>query len=91
MTILLAALLLFQTFDAASVRPGPPANSGRFSMTGGPGTTDPTFLRYTNIPLKRVLMSAYDMKYWQIAGPDWLNSLRFDISARIPEGATKEQ
>jgi uncharacterized protein (TIGR03435 family) len=91
MTILLAALLLSQTFDAASVRPGPPSNSGRFSMTGGPGTPDPTFLRYTNIPLKRVLMMAYDVKYWQIAGPDWLNSLRFDISARIPEGATKEQ
>jgi uncharacterized protein (TIGR03435 family) len=91
MTILLAALLLSQSFDAASVKPGPPANSGRFTMTGGPDTPDPTFLRYTNIPLKRVLMFAYDVKYWQIAGPDWLNSLRFDISARIPEGAAKEQ
>lgn len=91
MTILLAALLLSQSFDAASVRPGPPANTGRFTMTGGPGTGDPTFLRYANIPLKRVLMAAYDMKYWQITGPDWLNTLRFDITARLPEGATKEQ
>src|SRR5580698_6627109 len=84
-------LLLSQSFDAASVKPGPPANTGRFTITGGPGTSDPTFLRYTNIPLKRVLMLAYDVKYWQIAGPDWLNTLRFDISARIPEGATREQ
>jgi len=91
MTILLAALLLSQSFDAASVKPGPAGNSGRFTMTGGPGTSDPTFLRYTNVPLKRVLMTAYDMKYWQITGPDWLNTLRFEITARVPEGSTKEQ
>lgn len=86
-----AGLLLAQSFDAASVRPAPPANTGRFTMTGGPGTSDPTFLRYANIPLKRVLMIAYDVKAWQIAGPDWLNTLRFDITARIPESTTKDQ
>jgi len=91
MTILLAGLLLSQNFDAASVRPGPPANTGRFTITGGPGTSDPTFLRYANIPLKRVLMAAYEVKYWQIAGPDWLDRLRFDITARLPDGATREQ
>ena len=91
MTILLAGLLLSQSFDAASVRPGAAANTGRFAMTGGPGTSDPTFLRYANIPLKRVLMAAYDVKYWQIIGPEWLNALRFDIAARLPEGATKAQ
>jgi len=88
---LLAGSLLSQNFDAVSVRPGPVANTGRFTMTGGPGTSDPTFLRYANIALKRVLMAAYDLKYWQIAGPDWLNTLPFDITARIPEGATKDQ
>jgi uncharacterized protein (TIGR03435 family) len=31
------------------------------------------------------------VKFWQILGPDWLNSLRFDITARIPEGASKDQ
>jgi uncharacterized protein (TIGR03435 family) len=87
----IAALLLSQSFDAASVRPGPTANTGRFTMTGGPGTSDPTFLRYANIPLKRVLMAAYDVKYWQIVGPDWLDTLRFDITARLPERATREQ
>jgi uncharacterized protein (TIGR03435 family) len=86
-----ASLVLSQSFDAASVRPGPPGNTGRFTMTGGPGTGDPGFLRYSNIPLKRVLMLAYEVKFWQISGPDWLNSLRFDISARVPEGTTKEQ
>jgi len=60
-------------------------------MNGGPGTSDPVFLRYANVPLKRVLMVAYDVKPWQITQPDWLNTLRFDISARIPEETTKEQ
>jgi uncharacterized protein (TIGR03435 family) len=91
MLLLPHLFLLSQSFDAASVRPGPPANTGRFTMTGGPGTSDPIFLRYANVPLKRVLMTAYDMKYWQISGPDWLNTLRFDITARVPEGATREQ
>lgn len=91
LAILSAGLLSSQSFDAASVKPGPPANAGRFTIAGGPGTTDPTFIRYANIPLKRVLMDAYEMKYWQIAGPDWLNTLRFDISARIPDCTTKEQ
>jgi uncharacterized protein (TIGR03435 family) len=86
-----ASLVFSQSFDAASVRPGPPGNTGRFAMTGGPGTSDPGFLRYSNVPLKRVLMVAYDVKFWQVSGPDWLNSLRFDISARVPEGTTNEQ
>ncbi len=90
-SLLTVALMLSQDFEAASVKPAPASNNGRFSMSGGPGTSDPGFLRYSNIPLKRVLILAFDAKPWQIIGPDWLNSLRFDISARVPEGTTKEQ
>jgi uncharacterized protein (TIGR03435 family) len=87
-----AVLLAYaQSFDVASVKAGPPASSGRFTMTGGPGTSDPGFLRYSNVPLKIVLMNAYDVKFWQVSGPDWLNTARFDITARVPEGSSKEQ
>jgi uncharacterized protein (TIGR03435 family) len=85
------ALSCALSFEVASVKPGPPADSGRFAMTGGPGTTDPEFLRYSNVPLKIVLMQAYDVKSWQVSGPDWLNTARFDISARVPEGTAKDQ
>jgi uncharacterized protein (TIGR03435 family) len=86
----LASLAWGQTFDAASVK-AVQSTGGRFSMSGGPGTNDPGRISYTNIPLRMVLLSAYDVKNYQLVGPDWLNTLRFDITAKIPEGATKEQ
>jgi uncharacterized protein (TIGR03435 family) len=86
-----AVLLLLQNFEAASGKSVATPGNGRFTMNGGPGTNDPGLIRYSNVPLKRVLMIAYDVKSWQVLGPDWLNSSRFDISARVPEGATKEQ
>jgi uncharacterized protein (TIGR03435 family) len=36
-------------------------------------------------------MTAYDVKTYQVYGPDWLNTERYDIIARVPAGATKEQ
>ncbi len=36
-------------------------------------------------------MTAYSMKRFQIAGPSWLETQKFEITAKIPEGATKEQ
>jgi uncharacterized protein (TIGR03435 family) len=78
------------TFEVASVKPAKSA-SGRFTMNGGPGTGDPGRITYTNIMLRRILLSAYEVRNYQISGPDWLDSLRFDITAKIPDGATKEQ
>jgi uncharacterized protein (TIGR03435 family) len=78
-------MTLCQTFEVASVRPSP-STSGRMTMK-----SDPDRISYTNITLKRVLMSAYELKSYQISGPDWLETLRFDITAKVPEGSTKEQ
>jgi uncharacterized protein (TIGR03435 family) len=78
------------TFEVASVKPAK-STGGRFTMNGGPGTGDPGRITYTNIMLRRILLSAYDVKNYQISGPDWLDSLRFDITAKVPEGATQEQ
>jgi len=33
---------------------------------------------------------AYKIKTYQINGPAWLNQERFDIAARMPEGATAD-
>ncbi len=41
--------------------------------------------------LKTLLMQAYGLKNYQIAGPAWMDSERYEIAAKIPEGATKEQ
>ena len=80
-------------FEVASVKPAEPQSAGmiRIRMSGGPGTPDPGQLTYTNVSLKNILMNAYAVKGYQLSGPKWLDSERFDIVAKIPMGATKEQ
>jgi uncharacterized protein (TIGR03435 family) len=36
-------------------------------------------------------MTAYDLKAYQISGPGWLEMERYEIAAKVPAGATKEQ
>src|ERR1017187_586637 len=80
-------------FDVASVKPAAPiaGNTIRVMMRGGPGSSDPGQITYTNVSLKNVLMNAYGVKDFQISGPGWLDSERYDIVAKVPRGATKEQ
>jgi uncharacterized protein (TIGR03435 family) len=80
-------------FEVASVKPAAPitGNFIRVMMRGGPGSNDPGQITYTNVTLKNVLMNAYGVKGFQISGPGWLDSERYDIVAKLPRGATKEQ
>src|SRR5436189_2266368 len=84
-------------FDAASVKPSvPPSPDGQGRImfrgpSGGPGTKDPGRINYPNMNLKSLLMNAYDVKNYQIAGPAWLDTERFDVNATMPPETTKEQ
>ena len=85
------------TFDAASVKPADmpkPDGRGRIFIgppSGGPGTKDPGRVHYPFMSLKALLTTAYDMKNYQIVGPAWLDSERFEITATMPPETTKEQ
>src|SRR5580698_8560874 len=84
------------TFEVASVKPSAPMspNGGRFIVggnRGGVGAKDPTRYTCNNCTLMMLLSQAYDVKSYQLTAPGWMNSDRFDISAKIPEGTTKEQ
>jgi uncharacterized protein (TIGR03435 family) len=75
-------------FEVASIKPAVPQTPGRISvMMGG----DPGRVNYTNVTLKNVLMRAYNVKGYQISGPGWLDSERYDIVAKVPDGVPKEQ
>ncbi len=80
-------------FEVASIKQAAPQPAGmmRVMMRGGPGTPDPGQLTFSNVTLKNVLMNAYDVKGYQIQGPGWLDTERYDITAKIPKGASKEQ
>ncbi len=75
----------------ASVKPRPPSATSYSGETGGPGTTDPGQITWSGAALKWLLVTAYDVKPYQISGPAWLDSLGYMIVAKVPEGATKEQ
>jgi uncharacterized protein (TIGR03435 family) len=81
------------SFEVASVKPTAPSPDGRvrIMMRGGPGTSDPGQVTYQGRSLKDLISSAYRVKSFQVSGPGWLDTERFDIVAKVPEGTTKEQ
>ena len=86
-----------KSFEVASVKPSTPISIGDMHnfriLTGprfGPGTEDATRWVCDNCSLGMLLASAYDLKRFQITGPKWIDSEKFDIAARVAPGATRE-
>ena len=46
---------------------------------------------YSFMSLTDLICKAYDIKAHQLSGPDWMKTVRWDIQATLPEGATKDQ
>jgi len=92
LVLLLAAAALGQTFEVASVKPGPSGTimelirSGKFHEN-----IDDAQVDLGSIPLAGLISMAYQLDLDRISGPDWMNELRFDVRAKLPSGGTKEQ
>src|SRR5579863_6872200 len=84
------ALAMAQTFEVASVRPSGSDNSGRTTKRG-PGPADPGRIHYAGITLKRLLINAYDVKPFQLEGPNWLDTAEYDVDATMPPETTPAQ
>jgi uncharacterized protein (TIGR03435 family) len=81
-------------FEVASIKPSEPPVPGRGMMmgsNGGPGTKDPGIYRCTNCNLPMMIAQAYDIKFFQLTYPKWMDDVRFEINAKVPAGATKAQ
>ncbi len=78
---LIAFLTLTQSqFDVVSVKPSAPDEHNSFMMRNLPGGT----VRFAGMPLRMLIMSAYDVKAFQISGgPDWIRTDRWDIQAKV--------
>lgn len=82
-------------FEVASVKPSPPvpANGGVYfgPARGGPGTPDPGQITWTYARFIDLLTTAFDVQVYQINGPAWISSERYDVQARLPAGANRDQ
>jgi uncharacterized protein (TIGR03435 family) len=73
-------------FEAAAIRPAPvPAPT---VIHGGPGSSDPGLATFENIDLFSLTAMAYGIRRYQLVAPDWMSTTRFNITARVPTGAT---
>src|ERR1700734_1967440 len=81
------------SFDVATIKPAAPPNGGPdpVGMGGGPGTKDPGRYTCSFCNLQMLMAQAYDVAGYQLTIPTALNEGRFEVTAKVPEGATKEQ
>jgi uncharacterized protein (TIGR03435 family) len=95
-TVALAVLLplaaMAQEFEVVSVKPSVASGAAmRFGVSGGPGTDDPGTMNWSARSLQQLLAEAYEIRFDQIANPQVLGHGAFDVVAKLPSGATKEQ
>jgi uncharacterized protein (TIGR03435 family) len=84
-----ASALCAQTFEVASLKRSGP-DSGN-EMTGGPGTQDPIRFCYTSATIEDFIVVAYNVEYYQVSSSVPVDRDLFDLNAKIPPGATKQQ
>lgn len=77
-----AALAQSPSFDVATIKPAVPSTDGR-THSRISTDTDTGKLNYTNVSLKDVIGQAFKVQLYQISGPAWIDSERFDIEARF--------
>lgn len=76
-------------FEAVSVKPAESLVAGR-AATGGL-KMDGAQAHLLHFALKNLITMAYNVRGYQVIGPDWLDSQRFDIDAKLPAGADRTQ
>src|ERR1700689_335454 len=84
-------------FEVATVKPAQPMDQAKIIaalQSGGKmpmgANIDSRRAEYLYLDLKTLMTYAYGVKPYQITGPDWMSTTRFDIVAKMPEGSTKE-
>jgi uncharacterized protein (TIGR03435 family) len=79
------------TFEVASIKPTPVALGTRLQAPRGWMTINPARLDIGSASLEMLISMAYRVESYQISGPDWIDTERFDVQAKIPGDVNKEQ
>ena len=80
-------------FEVASIKPAEPIDPAKI-MAGKQRigmSIDKAQVSIGSLSLSDMIQAAFRVKPYQVSGPDWMTAQRFDVMAKIPEGATSEQ
>jgi uncharacterized protein (TIGR03435 family) len=84
-------------FEVASIKPAAPLDMAKMMAAVQNGQmpkigahVDANRAEYTYLDLKTLISLAYHVKPYQITGPDWMANTRFDIVAKLPDKASKD-
>jgi uncharacterized protein (TIGR03435 family) len=78
-------------FDAASIHTADPGETGPGDIPRNMDSSPGHFVM-RNVPLRYCLEWAWDLKDYEVSGPDWIrNDNRYDIVANAPGPATDDQ
>ena len=75
-------------FEVASVKPS--ALNADSSVQVGVHI-DGSQIHMARLSMKDFVRAAYRVKFYEVIGPEWMAGERFDIDAKLPEGATRDQ
>jgi uncharacterized protein (TIGR03435 family) len=83
-------------FEVASVRPAAPIDQMTM-LAGLRAGRRPEWMRvegsratFTYMSLKELIGYGYKVRVYQVSGPDWLTTDRFDIAAKLADDASKD-
>jgi len=94
-------LLIFSTpataatdakFEVASIKPAPPMTAERMRAPGMQlgVRMDRAQATFGGMSLAALISYAYGVKLAHVSGPEWLTTQRFDIAAKLPDGASTD-
>ena len=96
----LAGAALAQTpggpaFEVASIKPAPPISQLAQQIQAGKlhvgMSIDGARVDFGFVSLADLIVQAYKIKPFQLNGPDWMKQERFDVLAKLSDGASKDQ
>jgi len=77
------------SFDAASIKPAPP--EGGKGEPQGTVSISPGSLTMRNVSLRDLIVTAYGIHDYELSGPAWMGSARFDVMAKAAGAAPAGQ
>src|SRR5579862_8170438 len=84
--LLALAPVYAQQYEVASMRPSPPDKIDAVEIGIH---IDGAFVRCKSLSLRDYIRHAFQVKQYQISGPEWMKDLKFDVNAKLPDGAPR--